>query len=867
MHVGEKGSCMSDQFREWLALVPWLDEQTALIILGALGVIILAWLIGRSMKRRTPSLQAEGDLRVLIADIAGELRESASSTLLSHFARDLGVAGRHPRIAIIRHPKLIGVEDETGQIDLDEPDDIEINKARRGEDADLLVWGRARLDDGTVTMRFAPVAATGDTGNPTRFSPSTITIPYAELSIGPGAILSTAVLGSVARLARERDLTLGGQLRPLVERLQAVTRGEARELPEQCRYDALRALAWGWLTLGMETDDIELMAQAADTYRELLRFDRKDSKPEEDAELRLNFAAASLAVGEARDDVEAMEDAAESALIALQTFDPENHLAEWVFLQDRFARASAWLGVQKDDAGDLKDAVAAFRNVLGVWRADTSPALWAAAQHRLADTLAALGSRSVGTQSLEQAAGAYREALQNGDDAIGVTDRTVLRRGLAQVLTQLGTRLGQPERHEEAIQALQFMEKPVEPGAPAVRDPETRRALGAASLALASTSQDPLDMAKAARALRDAAAMMPEGAMSLGWSETHRDLGTALAALGTHRRRQPLLRDAVGAFHTALDGVSIEKAPAAWTELQRKLGAVHLKLARIGDGAPAAEAAVETFDRLLATYDDDAESHKIGEAYEGRGEAQIIKARATEGDASEDLQAAIGSYREALGTVDKSLSPLLWARLQSRIGDALAFAGGQADDQTVLGEAADAYRAALEIWTPSAAPGERGRALNSLGNVLADMDNATARDEAAACFEEAAQLFTAQGAVERATNAEWSLRRPKPEGSTRITPWTPPEKPKAVEPDPILEDSVDPDADNGDDAVATRNDQTEEPASTDAVSEAVKKPADEASEKAGDEPGDPTEDDDASDKADAPDKKETPTLAAAKSKA
>lgn len=858
---------MSEQFREWLAFVPWLDEQTALIILGALGLVILVWLIGRGMKRRAPSAPAEGDLRVLLADIAGELRESASSTLLSHFARDLGAAGRQPRIAIIRHPELIGVEDETGQVDLDEPDDAEINKARRGEDADLLVWGRARLDDGTVTMRFAPVAATGDTGNPTRFSPSAITIPYAELSIGPGAILSTAVLGSVARLARERGLTLGGQLKPLVERLQAVTRGQARELPEQCRYDALRALAWGWLTLGMETDDIELMAQAADTYKELLRFDRKDSKPEEDAELRLNFAAASLAVGEARDDAEAMQDAVESALIALQTFDPENHLSEWVFLQDRFARASAWLGVQKDDAGELTDAVAAFRNVLGVWRADTAPALWAAAQHRLADTLAALGSRSVGTQSLEQAAGAYREALQNGDEAGSANDRTVLRRGLSQVLTQLGTRLGQPERHEEAIQALQFLERPVEPGTPGVSDPETKRALGAASLALASTSQDPLDMAKAARALRDATAMMPQGPMTLGWSETHRDLGTALAALGSQRRRKPLLRDAVGAFHTALDGVSVEKTPAAWTELQRKLGSVHLKLARIGDGGPAADAAVETFDRLLATYDKDTESHKVGEAYEGRAEAQTIKARASEGDASEDLQAAIGSYREALGTVDKSLSPLLWARLQSRIGDALAFAGGQADDQAVLGEAADAYRAALEIWTPSAAPGERGRALNNLGNVLADMDTASARDDAAQCFEEAAQLFTAQGAVERATNAEWSLRRPKPDGSTRITPWTPPEKPKAVEPDPILEAMVDPKPDTDDDSPAAEKDQAEEPTSTDAASEAVKTPADKAPEEAGEEPADASEKGKTPDKDDTAAKKGAPTLAAARSKA
>lgn len=765
---------MSDQFREWLALVPWLDEQTALIIVGGLAAIIIIWLVARSARRKKPVVQTEGDLRILLADVAGELRESASSTILTHFTRDLGTSSRAPRIAVIRYPELIGVEDETGEVDLAEPDAAEISKARRGEDADLLVWGRATLDDGNVTMRFAPVEATGDTGNPTKFSPAKITIPYSQLSLGPGAILSTAILGSVATTARERGLTLGGQLQPLVDRLHAVTRGEARDLPEQCRYDALRALAWGWLTLGIENDDIDLMAKSAETYKELLRFERKESDPREDAELRLNFAAASLAVGEARDDPDAMRCVVESALIALETYNPENHPAEWVFLQDRFARASAWLGIQKDDAGELKDAVTAFRNVLGVWNVEKVPGLWAATQHRFADTLAALGRRSVGTQSLEQSAAAYREALRNGEAIDGVVDRAMLRRGLAQVLTDLGTRLGQPERHEEAIQALQLMEQPVEPGATRSSDPETKRAIGHAVLALASTSQDPLDMAKAARALKAATSLRPEGPVSMAWSETYRDLGSAMAALGAVRRRQPLLKDAVGAFHTALDGVQIERSPAAWTQIQRQLADVQLKLARLGDGGPAADAAVETFDKLLATYDDDTEAHRVGEAFEGRGDAHMIKARASEDDAAEELGQATDSYKEALGKIDKAHSPLLWAKLQGKIGEALAFAGGQSGDSKTLSESADAFRAALDVWTPTAAPGERGRMLNALGHVLADMDGNAAGQEANKAFEEAGQLFLAQGANERAAGAEWSLRRPKPAGSTRIKSWSPP---------------------------------------------------------------------------------------------
>ncbi len=777
---------MSDQFREWLALVPWLDEQTALIIVGGLVAIVVIWLIARSAKRKKPEIQAEGDLRILLADVAGELRESASSTLLTHFARDLGSSSRAPRVAIIRYPELIGVEDETGEVDLAEPDAAEISKARRGEDADLLVWGRATLDDGNVTMRFAPVEATGDTGNPTTFSPAKITIPYAQLSLGPGAILSTAILGSVATTARERGLTLGGQLRPLVDRLHAVTRGEARDLPEQCRYDALRALAWGWLTLGIENDDIDLLAKSAETYKELLRFERKDSDPREDAELRLNFAAASLAVGETRDDPDAMRNVVESALIALETYNPENHQAEWVFLQDRFARASAWLGIQKDDAGELKDAVTAFRNVLGVWTANGMPALWAATQHRFAETLAALGRRSVGTQSLEQSAAAYREALRSGEAIDGVIDRAVLRRGLAQVLTDLGTRLGQPERHEEAIQALQLMEQPVAPGAVRSNDPETKRAIGHAALALASTSQSPLDMAKAARALKAATSLRPEGPMSMAWSETYRDLGSAMAALGTVRRRQPLLKDAVGAFHTALDGIQIERSPAAWTQIQRQLADVQLKLARLGDGGPAADAAVETFDKLLATYDDDTEAHRVGEAYEGRGDAHMVKARASEDDAGEELDQATTSYKAALGKVDKAHSPLLWARLQGKIGEALAFAGGQSGESKTLSEAADAFRAALDVWTPAAAPGERGRMLNALGHVLADMEGEAAGKEANKAFEEAGQLFLAQGANERAAGAEWSLRRPKPAGSTRIKSWSPPPESLTAK-EPVIE--------------------------------------------------------------------------------
>lgn len=768
---------MSDQFREWLALVPWLDERTALFILGGLAVVIVIWLIARSARRsKTPEAPLEGDLRIMLADVAGEIRESASETLFAHFVREFAGAGREPTIAVIRYPELVGVEDETGAVDLAEPDALQLSKVRRSENADLLVWGRAHLDDGSVTLRFAPTGSTADTGNPTRFSPAQITIPYAELTLGPGAILSTAVLGSVATTARERGLKLGGQLRPLVDRLHAVTRSEARDLPEQCRYDALRALAWGWLTLGMEDDDIDLIANAADTYKELLRFDRPDSDSRQDAELHLNYAAASVAVGEARNDADAMKSAVESALIALETYRPESHAAEWVFLQDRFARASAWLGTQQDDAAELKDSVTAFHNVLGLWRMDKAPALWAVTERRLADALAALGRRSVGTGALEQAAAVYRKVLLSKEAAEGVVDRAELRRSLAQVLTDLGSRLGQSERHEEAIQALQLMEKPVEPGVPAPRDPETKRALGHAALALASTSQNPLDMAKAARALKEATSLRPDGPMDMAWSETYRDLGIALAALGTQRRRQPLLRDSIGALHTALDGANIDTAPAAWEEIQRKLAEVQLKLARMGDGVPAADSAIETFDRLLTIYGDGTEAHKVAEAYEGRGEAHMVKARASEDEdnVAEELQQAIVSYRDALQKVDKSQTPLLWARLQSRIGDALAFSGGHGGEADHLSESASAYRAALEIWTPVAAPMERGKVLNSLAHVLADMEGDGPREEAARAFEEAAQLFASQGASEHAASAEWSLRRPKPEGTARITPWTPP---------------------------------------------------------------------------------------------
>ena len=565
-----------------------------------------------------------------------------------------------------------------------------------------------------MTLYFAPEAPTEDLGDPTQYAPQKLSLPYAELSRAPGSIVSTAILGSLAGIARERGYGLASALKPLVGKLVAATHDDARELPEQCRGDAKRALAWGQLALGFETEDVEALDSARAIYKELLRFEQPDIDAQSKAEMQLNFAAAGLAVGEAKGDAAAMEDVVTASHAALADYTQEENGAQWAFLQNRLGRALAWLGERRDDPDQLRDAVAACRSALQVWQREESPVLWAVTQHRLGDALAGLGRRTAGTTALEQAAAVYRQTLRKTGAEDDYVDRTVLRRELAHVLSDLGSRLGQRERHEEAVQQLEMLAKAspnlAEPADAAhAPEPETLRALGRAWFALARNTGDPLDMAKASRALKRATEARPEGEKDREWGETYRDLGRALFAIGTRRRRGPLLKDATGAFHSALDLLPLDDTPKAWATTQHDLVDTLLALARHGEGVSAAEAAREACDRLLEAYGEDGDKHQVALAHEGRGDAFSITARISEDEIDTPLEEAIAAYRAGLGRIDRAGSPLVWARLQSKLADALAFAGGHGDELARLEEAAGAYRASIAALTPEAAPGERAR--------------------------------------------------------------------------------------------------------------------------------------------------------------
>jgi tetratricopeptide (TPR) repeat protein len=116
------------------------------------------------------------------------------------------------------------------------------------------------------------------------------------------------------------------------------------------------------------------------------------------------------------------------------------------------------------------------------------------------------------------------------------------------------------------------------------------------------------------------------------------------------------------------------------------------------------------------------------------------------------LEEAVAAHRAALEEFTRDRVPLQWAMTQNNLGIALKTLGewegktlGEWESGTArLEEAVAAYRAALEEYTPDAAPLQRAQTQMNFGNALLTLgqrEDGTARlDEAVAVYRKALDL-------------------------------------------------------------------------------------------------------------------------------
>jgi hypothetical protein len=74
-------------------------------------------------------------------------------------------------------------------------------------------------------------------------------------------------------------------------------------------------------------------------------------------------------------------------------------------------------------------------------------------------------------------------------------------------------------------------------------------------------------------------------------------------------------------------------------------------------------------------------------------------------------------YRQALTALTRETTPLQWAMVQSNLGKALEVLGGT-ENLELLQQAADAFGAAIQVFTPESNPRFYGVARQNLDAVL-----------------------------------------------------------------------------------------------------------------------------------------------------
>lgn len=162
---------------------------------------------------------------------------------------------------------------------------------------------------------------------------------------------------------------------------------------------------------------------------------------------------------------------------------------------------------------------------------------------------------------------------------------------------------------------------------------------------------------------------------------------------------------------------------------------------------------VELGRRALACVNEDAHPDLFAAAQNNLGSALANQGHRVGGQESAGLLGeAVDAFRAALRMYTEADYAVDWARTQNNLGNALGDQGnriGGEEGARLLGEAVDAYRAALRVRTEADHPVPWAMTQNNLGNTLADQGNLVGGEvgarllgEAVAACRAALRVFT-----------------------------------------------------------------------------------------------------------------------------
>ena len=314
------------------------------------------------------------------------------------------------------------------------------------------------------------------------------------------------------------------------------------------------------------------------------------------------------------------------------------------------------------------------------------------------------------------AAFAAAEALAPaGENPEGWAD---IQGGMAMALWSRGERSSGTEDMERAVAILR---EAIDAGA--LRDLPAKRAQLQSDLALVLMSLGDRKagtetLEEAAAAARAALAVRTREGAPMDWARLQNNLGSTLFSIGQRERHRDRLEEAVAAYRAALSVWTPQSAPMDWANAQNNLA---LALGELGsrdpDSARLAEA-VKLLDGIFEVRSRDAAPLHWAETHSNRG-ATLYHLALRESDPHRVvavLGEAADAFRQALEEITRERSPLKWAGIKDNLGLVLSTTAERTGETAPLDQAISAFEEALSERTRERVPLEWASSTNNLAN-------------------------------------------------------------------------------------------------------------------------------------------------------
>ena len=320
--------------------------------------------------------------------------------------------------------------------------------------------------------------------------------------------------------------------------------------------------------------------------------------------------------------------------------------------------------------------------------------------------------------ALDRALAAYATAAALAPPEVDPEGWADTQGGMAMSLWSRGERRAGTEEMERAVDILRAAID-----AEALRDLPAKRAQLQSDLALVLMSLGDRKagtetLEEAATAARAALELRTREVAPMEWARLKNHLGSTLFSIGQRERHRDRLEEAVAAFRDALSVWTPQSAPMDWANAQNNLA---LTLGELGsrdpDSARLAEA-VKLLDGIFDVRTRAAAPLHWAETQSNRG-ATLYHLALRESDPHRVvavLGEAADAFRQALEEITRQRSPLKWAGIKDNLGLVLSTSAERTGDRAVLDQAIAAYGEALSERTRERVPLEWASSTNNLAN-------------------------------------------------------------------------------------------------------------------------------------------------------